>query len=52
VLAAAGALNITFTTGIIARPSGASTAQAILTAAGAAGAVTTAAACRPGRSGG
>jgi len=32
-------LNIAFTTGIIARHAGASTAQAILTAAGAAGTV-------------
>jgi hypothetical protein len=36
VLAASGALNFAFTTGIIARRTGASTAQAILTAAGAA----------------
>ena len=36
MLAASGALNIAFTTGIIARRTGASTAQAILTAAGAA----------------
>jgi len=39
VLAASGALNIAFATGIIARRAGASTAQAILTAAGAAGTV-------------
>jgi hypothetical protein len=36
LLAASGALNVAFTTGIIARQAGASTAQAILTAAGAA----------------
>jgi hypothetical protein len=39
VLAASGALNIAFTAGIIARRIGASTAQAILTAAGAVGTV-------------
>jgi hypothetical protein len=39
LLAASGALNIAFTTGVIARNAGASTAQAILTAAGAAGTV-------------
>ena len=36
LLAASAALNIAFTTGIIARHAGASTAQAILTAVGAA----------------
>src|ERR1035437_5414806 len=39
LLAASAALNIAFTTGIIARHAGASTAQAILTAAGATGTV-------------
>jgi hypothetical protein len=39
LLAASAALNIAFTTGIIARHAGASTAQAILTGAGAAGTV-------------
>jgi len=37
LLAASAALNIALTTGIIARHAGASPAQAILTAAGAAG---------------
>lgn len=36
LLAASGAMNIAFVTGITARRAGASTAQAILTAAGAA----------------
>jgi hypothetical protein len=39
LLAASAALNIAFTTGIIACRAGASTAQAILTAAGAVGTV-------------
>jgi len=39
LLAASAALNIAFTTGIIARNAGASTSQAILTAAGAASTV-------------
>ena len=39
LLAISTALNISFTTGIIARHAGASTAQAILTAASAAGTV-------------
>jgi hypothetical protein len=38
-LALSGALNIAFTAGIIARQAGASQAQAILTAGGAAGTV-------------
>jgi hypothetical protein len=39
LLAASGSLNIAFTAGIIARNAGASTAQAILTGAGAVGTV-------------
>ena len=39
LLAASAAVNIAFTTGIIARNAGASTAQAILAAANAAGTV-------------